>query len=163
MAVERALAWAEYLESHARRIYDAVIRADLCAARALGERIRPAHLPSPFGPRDVYRPGWSGLATRDAASAAVAVLVDLDWLRVEDVGAGTGGGRPTVRYHVNPRLGAPHERVGTSPAPGRVCATQGDGTDKTDKTPLGHSAAPGGGRAAPTLRRRGAAPTKPAE
>jgi putative DNA primase/helicase len=106
VALERALAWAEYLESHARRVYDAVVRGDLCAARALGERILEGDLSSPFGVRDVYRHGWAGLSSRAAALAAVGVLADLDWLRAEAVGTGPAGGRPTARYRVNPKLAA---------------------------------------------------------
>ena len=105
VALERAIAWAEYLESHARRVYDAVIRGDLCAARALGERVLAGDLTSPFSLRDVYRPGWSGISTREAAASAIGVLVDLDWLRVEEIKSGPAGGRPTSSYHVNPKLG----------------------------------------------------------
>jgi hypothetical protein len=71
----------------------------------LGGHILKGNLASPFGLRDVYRPGWAGLASRPAAAAAVDVLVDLDWLRVEEIGTGPTGGRPTVRYHVNPKAG----------------------------------------------------------
>jgi putative DNA primase/helicase len=106
VALERALAWAEYLESHARRLYDTVIRGDLCAARALGERLQNGDLGPSFALREVYRAGWAGLASREAAAAAVGVLVDLDWLRAEEVPAGPAGGRPTARYQVNPKLGA---------------------------------------------------------
>ena len=134
VALERALAWAEYLESHARRIYDAVIRSDLCAARALGERIRQGQLASPFGIRDVYRQGWAGLSTRAAAAAAVAVLVDLDWLRAEDVGAGPAGGRPTARYHINPKLAASRERARTAQEPASDLRTaQGEALTKPTK------------------------------
>jgi putative DNA primase/helicase len=86
-------------------VYDAVVRGDLCAARVLGEHIRKGDLASPFGLREVYRPGWAGLAGRAAAATAVGVLVDLDWLRAEEVGTGPAGGRPTARYHVNPKVG----------------------------------------------------------
>ena len=82
-----------------------MISSDLCAARALGERLRQGQLASPFAVRDVYRHGWAGRSTRAAAMAAVAVLVDLDWLRAEEVAAGPAGGPPTARYHVNPKLG----------------------------------------------------------
>jgi putative DNA primase/helicase len=105
VAFERALAWAEYLESHARRVYDAVIRGDLCAARALGEHILKGDLVSPFAVRDVYRPGWAGLSSREAANAAIAVLVDLDWLRADEVSTGPAGGQPGVRFHINPKFG----------------------------------------------------------
>lgn len=104
VAFSRAEAWAEYLESHARRVYDAVIRSDLCAARTLGDHILKGDLASPFGLRDIYRQGWSGLTTRPTAMAAVEVLSDLDWLRAEEVRGSVAGGRPTTRHHVNPKL-----------------------------------------------------------
>ena len=107
VSLERALAWAEYLESHARRVYDAVIRGDLCAARSLGEHIQAGDLTSPFALRDVYRPGWSSVSTRDAAAAAIGVLLDLTWLRAEGIKTGPAGGRPTACYHINPKLGCP--------------------------------------------------------
>jgi hypothetical protein len=103
LAVARAEAWLEYLESHAARIYDCLIRPDQSATRALGERIITGALNSPFSLRDVYRPNWSGLTTRDTAQEAVDVLVDLNWLRVEEIRP-PGRGRPTTHYHVNPKV-----------------------------------------------------------
>jgi Protein of unknown function (DUF3987) len=104
LAFDRAEAWLDYLETHARRIHDALLRADQTAARALGERIKD--LPWPFTLRDVYRPCWIGLATKEAAQEAVATLCDLGWIRGEQKKSGKGGGRPTVLYHVNPAVGS---------------------------------------------------------
>jgi putative DNA primase/helicase len=102
LAICRAEAWLDYLESHARRIYDALLRSDQTAARALGEHIND--LPSPFRIRDVYRPCWTGLTTKEAAQEAVDTLADLGWLRVEQPKAGKSGGRPAALYPVNPKL-----------------------------------------------------------
>ena len=102
LAFCRAEAWIEYLETHARRIYDALLRSDQTAARALGEHIND--LPSPFRLRDVYRPCWAGLTTKEAAQEAVDTLADLGWLRVEQPKSGKSGGRPAALYHVNPKL-----------------------------------------------------------
>lgn len=102
-AMERAAALCDYLESHARRAYDVVLRADLSAARALGEKLLKGHLPNPFSLREVYRHAWSGLSTRVSALAAVEVLEDLDWLRAEQR---TTGGRGSTLYHINPKIGA---------------------------------------------------------
>ena len=102
LAICRAEAWIEYLEPHARRIYDALLRSDQTATRALGEHI--GDLPSPFRLRDVYRPCWAGLTTKEAAQEAVDTLADLGWLRVEQPKSGKSGGRPAALYHVNPKL-----------------------------------------------------------
>jgi hypothetical protein len=80
LALERAIAWVEYLESHARRIYAPAISPDMAAARALAKRIKVGTVGPAFALRDVYNMGWSGLSTRDEVAAAVTVLVDYDWL-----------------------------------------------------------------------------------
>jgi putative DNA primase/helicase len=100
-AVERACAWADYLESHARRVYGAVIASEVTAAHALASRIRKGDVPCEFALRDVYRQHWTYLSTREEAAGAVDVLLDLDWLRdkTEDT-----GGRRRRRFVVNPRL-----------------------------------------------------------
>lgn len=99
-ALLRACAWADYLESHARRVYGAQALGEIEAARELLRRLRRGDLPAAFGLRDVYRPCWR-LLDRDGAAAAVQVLVDHDWLRAER-DADTGG-RPSLRYVAHPQ------------------------------------------------------------
>jgi hypothetical protein len=100
-AVERACAWADYLESHARRVYSAIIASEVTAARALASRILKGDVPREFALRDVYRQHWTHLSTREDAARAVEVLLDLDWLRgtTEDT-----GGRRRRRFLANPRI-----------------------------------------------------------
>ena len=106
LALERAIAWAEYLESHAKRIYTPVINPDVDAARALVKRIKTGDVTTRFGLREVYNCGWSGLSTRNEVLAAVEVLIDHYWLReVEE----TTPGRPRTVYLVNPAV-LPPER-----------------------------------------------------
>lgn len=94
----RALAWCEYLESHARRIYAPALAPDLFAAIELNRRL--LGLPDPFTAKDVYRNHWRGL-DRDGTAAALATLEDFGRVRGEKA---QGPGRPTVRYRVNPAL-----------------------------------------------------------
>ncbi len=113
-ALERAIAWAPYLEAHARRIYAMVSCGDLAAAQKLAEKLHAGVLEDGFALRDVYRPTWAGLTSRDEAVAAVQVLVDHDWLIVTKEQT---DGAPRTRHWVNPKI-------------------QGflrGGTDKTDK------------------------------
>jgi putative DNA primase/helicase len=79
-ALQKALKWGTYLESHARRIYGACLTSSLHSAKELAKKIGDGQLKSGFSLRDVYRPCWSGLADRDDAKSAVDVLVDHDWL-----------------------------------------------------------------------------------
>lgn len=101
LALESAIAWAEYLETHARRIYAPAISPDIDAARALAKRIKSADVGALFALRDIYNKGWSGLATREGAAAAVGVLIDYDWLSCSEE---TTPGRTRTVYRVNPAV-----------------------------------------------------------
>jgi len=118
-SLRKAIAWGEYLETHARRIYHAAINPDLAAAVALAKKIIKGDLSTGFALRDVYRRGWTGLSDRDDVKRAAELLCDLDWLsstREETAGA------PRTRFWINPKI---QGRPGQPP-------------DKTDKTPKGH-------------------------
>jgi putative DNA primase/helicase len=96
----RAQGWAEYLDSHARRAYASVSRADLASARELLRRIRAGEVADSFRARDIYIKGWSRLATPEQAHLAARTLAEFDYLR--EYGEQTGG-RSTSRYQVNPK------------------------------------------------------------
>jgi hypothetical protein len=98
-AIERAVLWARYLESHARRIYGSVAHRSNGAAQALAAKIQGGSLPDGFALRDVYRHGWSGLATREDAQGAVDLMIDCKWIRPEEVAAGT---RTRTVFRINP-------------------------------------------------------------
>jgi hypothetical protein len=101
-ALERACAWGDYLESHARRVYSHGIAPDDMAARELAVRIHQGEVTSGFTARDVYRRHWAGLSSREDTEKAISVLIDLDWLH--EVKESTGG-RPSAKYLINPRVG----------------------------------------------------------
>ncbi|MCK2097571.1 DUF3987 domain-containing protein [Thauera aromatica] len=98
----RALAWAEYLQSHAARAYGAGTGPQTDAALALLDRIKAGRVPDGFAVRDVYLKGWAHLNTPEAVKQAAAMLTDLGHLRRFDVKPGASGGRPTATYHINP-------------------------------------------------------------
>ena len=100
-ALLRALDWATYLESHARRIYGAVASASAGAAHRLAAKIEAGAVADGFALRDVYRNGWSGLSDIKQVTAAVDVLSDHDWLVSEDVDT---GGRPQTVYRISPHI-----------------------------------------------------------
>jgi len=102
LALERAIAWAEYLEPHAQRIYAPAIAHDLDSARVLARRIQSGEVPRRFSLRDdIYDKGWSGLATKEDAKKAIDVLIDRDWLREEQEPT---AGRTRTVYVVNPAV-----------------------------------------------------------
>jgi hypothetical protein len=99
-ATLQALAWAEYLETHARRAYASVTMPEVGAAKAILARIRKGDLARTFSSRDVWRPGWAQLSDRLQVAEALGLLVELDWLAAAKTGT---GGRPGTVYAVNPR------------------------------------------------------------
>ena len=103
-SLQRAIHWGRYLETHARRILSSSINPDLPATWALARHIMAGDLKDGFALRDVYRPCWSGLATRDEAARGVEILVDLDWLCEKREKT---PGRTKTTYLINPALMQP--------------------------------------------------------
>lgn len=96
-AIERALRWIPYLDSHAERIYASVSQLEVKAAKSIITKIKAGGLSNPFTLRDVYRPQWSGLTHKADAQAAVDLLVDYDWL---DEQRDDTGGKPKILYYL---------------------------------------------------------------
>ncbi len=131
-AVARALRWARFLESHARRIYASLGQAHIDAARSLLKHIEAGDLFSPFKLREVYRKGWAHLLDFDTAQAAADVLEAKGYIQACPLEPGQQGGRPTVEYAVNPAV---LRKVRRQRSGGKSEAkTGGTPTDKTDKT-----------------------------
>ena len=99
-ATLRALAFSEYLETHARRAYGAGIEAETGAAKAILARIRKGDLTEGFMARDIHRKQWSGLADIDHVKAGLDLLTDFDWIDPTTVRT---PGRPRTIYAINPR------------------------------------------------------------
>jgi len=107
----RALAWAEYLRSHAERMYSAAIVPETTGAKLLLEKIKSRKLidgdgvlMESFTPRMVYGNGWTGLGTSEAVRNAAELLTDYGYLIKEIVPSGSLGGRPSDRYLIHPKL-----------------------------------------------------------
>ncbi|ATQ67411.1 MULTISPECIES: YfjI family protein [Methylosinus] len=101
-ATGRALDFAEYLRSHARRLYSAGAVAVENGAKLIVER--RAQLPEPFTARDVQRKAWAGIADRDSVGAAIDLLLEGGYCREAPVPTSTAGGRPTTSYIWHPQL-----------------------------------------------------------
>lgn len=99
-ATMQALAWAEYLETHACRAYASVTMPEVGAAKAIIARIRKGDLARTFSSRDVWRPGWAMLSNREQVAEALELLVELDWLAASK---SITGGRPGKVFEANPR------------------------------------------------------------
>lgn len=107
----RALAWGDYLRTHAERLYAAAVIPETAGARLLLDKIKAGKLTDgdgvlldAFTPRLVAVKHWAGLATPDAARKAADLLADYGWLMREAVPTGAAGGRPSERYLIHPML-----------------------------------------------------------
>jgi hypothetical protein len=100
LSTARALAFAEYLETHARRAYGAGSEAETAAAKAILSRIRKGNLSDGFTARDVHQRGWVHLTEREQVQAGLDLLADLDWLAPLKIQT---SGRPRTIYNINPR------------------------------------------------------------
>ena len=98
--VLRSLAFAEYLETHARRAYGSGSELATVAAKTILGKIRKRDLQDGFTARDVYQQGWSNLSDKSQVQAGLDLLADFDSLA--PIRRETGG-RPSVVYSVNPR------------------------------------------------------------
>jgi hypothetical protein len=84
---------------------DATSQAALGTAALLAAQLTHGRLPSPFRARDVYRNEWTGLTEPRVVQGALEGLAELGWLRAEAVRI-PDGGRPSMRFHINPRVAA---------------------------------------------------------
>jgi putative DNA primase/helicase len=99
-AIRCGLAWAKYLESHARRAYGSATANTAHTAKAILAKIKSGDLKAEFSSREVWRPQWTHLTDRDAVTTGLKMLVDYDWLLL--VKKETGG-RPQWTYTLNSR------------------------------------------------------------
>jgi putative DNA primase/helicase len=107
----RALAWHEYLRSHAERMYAAAVIPETGGAESLLSKIKAGKLRDgdgvlleTFTPRLVAVKNWAGLGTPDAVRKASELLEIHGWLKRDDVASGVKGGRPSERYRINPAV-----------------------------------------------------------
>jgi uncharacterized protein DUF3987 len=100
----KALAFAEYLETHARRLYGSQHEAELAAGKAILAHIRAGDLTDGFTCRDVQRHGWSNLSDQGHIRLGLNFLDDLDYLASAIAPVTKRGGRPKVTYAINPAV-----------------------------------------------------------
>ncbi|WP_082606788.1 DUF3987 domain-containing protein [Acidovorax sp. Root275] len=107
----RALAWGDYLRTHAERLYAAAVMPETGAAKQLLDKIKAGKLADSdgvlldaFTPRQIAVKHWTGLGTTEAVRKAANLLTDYDWLEREATPSSGAGGRPGERYVLHPTL-----------------------------------------------------------
>lgn len=98
-----AVSWCEFLESHARKIYEKIINEEKSYAQILAEKILSNSVFDGEKIRDIYRRNWRGINTPEKLDKAIKHLTAFGWVRTEAVRA--LGGRSEV-LRINPELNA---------------------------------------------------------
>lgn len=100
-AALQAIAWCEYLESHAARVYGSAINAAAERAKALLRRIQRGDVDDGVSVRDLYHRHWANLSGPQEMGEAARYLADFGWVREADVET---GGRPSTVLRIHPTL-----------------------------------------------------------
>ncbi len=100
-AARCAVRWAEYLESHASRIYSIATAPERQSALPLLRRLIDWPVGRPILARAIGKKGWAGLSDKESVERTLELLSDHGWLRSVEVRPATG--RPTVEYRLHPK------------------------------------------------------------
>jgi hypothetical protein len=99
----RAIAWCEYLETHAAHLYGSVKNgAQVDTALKLLAKMKDGVLGQEFAVWEVIRKGWAGLKATKDVELALTLLEDLGWVRLQR--CSDTGGRPSEKALVHPCL-----------------------------------------------------------
>ncbi|MCR9210642.1 MAG: YfjI family protein [bacterium] len=98
-ATQTAIRWAEYLESHAQRLYAVATSPQRQHAGPLLRRLIDWPKDKPIRTSVIAKRGWSGLASPEVVDETLGLLAEAGW--VQSVKVNTGG-RPTTDWLVHP-------------------------------------------------------------
>ena len=102
-ALITALAWSEFLETHAQRLYGAALDKTTSNAGTILKRIKKGDLSATFTRRELQQKGWTGLTDPTAVDMALERLEAHNFIRIEKH-HGSKGGRPSIVCTVNPMV-----------------------------------------------------------
>jgi putative DNA primase/helicase len=121
-SVQRAVRWAQYLESHAMRLYAVAACPERVVASPLLSRLIGWDKDRPIRVREIKHKGWRGLSDPKVIESTLEALEADGWLQSIEDGKTPRGGRSTMTYFLHPEAKKWIEILG-------------DGTTKTTKTP----------------------------
>ena len=106
-ALEVAIIWGRFLESHARKLYAAELSPGIDPAHALLRKIQSGAVTDGMTARDVKQRDWAKLNDDRQVDAALDTLESACWLRLEQR---SSGGRPSTVIRVHPCIHSHRER-----------------------------------------------------
>lgn len=117
-SLQRAIAYADYLETHARRVYGLSANRKCRAAILLGKKLQKGQLQNGFSTREIERKGWSGLTDAGDIKAACGELELANWIRRNEQARERVSGRPpNPTYSINPAVVTPINAGGKTTKP----------------------------------------------
>jgi len=111
--LQRAIAWAEFLRTHAMKIYSMGTPTPPNLAITLlnklqggFERKKGAQPEDVFTPREILQKGWAGMKTSEDLQPILDVLVEHGWIRRETKASDhpLNFGRTSTQYRLHPQL-----------------------------------------------------------
>ena len=129
----KAIAWADFLGDHARRVYHLWMHAEVRAAQKLSEALLQRKLPDPFTTADIQRKGWSGLGSPREIVAALEFLEATGWVRPLPKPEIPTPGRPGKGYAVNPKI----HRINAKQEPTKPTKTPKEQLNRFNRVPSG--------------------------
>lgn len=101
-ALMHAIEWAEYLESHAEKIYHCGINMVQKSANNLLRHVKKGDIKEPFSARDIYQGHhWGGLSNPTEVEEVLNYLCERNYLMQQMIRT---SGRPSIKYWVNPDI-----------------------------------------------------------
>jgi hypothetical protein len=100
-SIVKAIRWANYLITHAKRIYGTQDKDTLIAQSIIEKRDK---LVEPFSPSEVVQKCWSALKNTEDVKRGISVLVKNNYLIKLVSSTSKSGGRPSDRYRWNSQL-----------------------------------------------------------
>jgi hypothetical protein len=102
--LNKAIRLLAYLESHMHRVYDCIQTPIQKAESAIAKHIKDGDLEDGLTVRSIQRRHWKDLSKPDYIDLALETLVEKGWLRELPLLQNARGGRPTIRWEINPAL-----------------------------------------------------------
>lgn len=109
-SVGMAIAWCEFLEAHARRIYKLATNAGGRAAAILAEKIQEGKLEDKFNRRIISRKNWKLLSDDRIIDEALEILVEHWWIYPVEPDLKKSGRPMLTTYVVNPKIALKNSR-----------------------------------------------------
>jgi hypothetical protein len=100
-AASLAIRWADYLESHANRVYSIATAPERQAALPLLKRLLDWPEGKPIRVRTIREHGWAHLSESESIERALDLLIECGWVREVDAKPSTG--RPTTEFILHPQ------------------------------------------------------------